>query len=394
MPKDDINPLNLSDDEVGSLDWDQLKPQEEPEDNKEEQAIEETKQEEQTEVNAKENSKSSEETLIEDTASTESGETDTQNNKKFSEEDSGDDKQTEELDPEKDNKNIEEKEESTKLDHTAEYQKLIAPFKANGKMMQIENVEEARKLMQMGANYSKKMAGLKPNLKLLKMLENNDLLNETKLSYLIDLDKKDPGAIKKLVQDSKLDVSDLDPEDKVDYVPKTPIVTDKEVELQETLDTFRDTKTFDTTINIVSKEWDEASQLMIQENLDILPVLNEQVASGIYEQVSSRVERERLVSDKLNGMSDLQAYQYVGDFLFKSGAFTRETPSDTGSSSTKNIDTLGKPNKLKQVDPELKARKKAAGTTKNLGSGGGSNNDYNPLSMPDEEFEKITQKNR
>ena len=38
--------------------------------------------------------------------------------------------------------------------------KLFAPFKANGRELKIESVEEAVALMQMGANYSKKMAGL------------------------------------------------------------------------------------------------------------------------------------------------------------------------------------------------------------------------------------------
>ena len=63
------------------------------------------------------------------------------------------------------------------IDYKAEYERLTQSFKANGKEIAVANVDEAISLMQMGANYNKKMAALKPNLKLLKLLENNKLLD-------------------------------------------------------------------------------------------------------------------------------------------------------------------------------------------------------------------------
>jgi len=98
----------------------------------------------------------------------------------------------------------EENKDETPAEASAEdfMKEITAPFRANGKDMQIDSVEDVRKLMQMGANYNKKMAAIKPNLKFIKMLENNDLLNEESISYLIDLQKKDPAAIKKLLKDS------------------------------------------------------------------------------------------------------------------------------------------------------------------------------------------------
>src|SRR5690606_38757650 len=96
------------------------------------------------------------------------------------------------------------------VDHKAIVDKLFAPFKANGKEMVVDNVDDAVALMQMGANYNKKMAALKPNLKLLKLLENNNLLSEEKIGFLIDLDKKNPAAIGKLLKDSGIDPLDVD----------------------------------------------------------------------------------------------------------------------------------------------------------------------------------------
>ena len=97
------------------------------------------------------------------------------------------------------------------INYQAEYERLLTPFKANGRQMQVHSVDDAMQLMQMGANYNKKMAGLKPNLKLMKMLEKNDLLNEEKLSFLIDLQTKDPAAIARFIKDSEVDPLDIDP---------------------------------------------------------------------------------------------------------------------------------------------------------------------------------------
>jgi len=106
----------------------------------------------------------------------------------------------------------EKKPDEAAVDFEAEYKRLLTPFKANGREIAVKSVDDAIALMQMGANYNKKMAALKPNLKLMKMLENNGLLSEDKIGFLIDLEKKNPAAINKLVKDSGIDPMDLDAE--------------------------------------------------------------------------------------------------------------------------------------------------------------------------------------
>ncbi len=129
------------------------------------------------------------------------------------------------------------------FDYEAEYKRLLTPFKANGRDIAVNSVDDAIQLMQMGANYGKKMAGLKPNLKLMKLLENNGLLSEEKLSYLIDLDKKSPEAISKLVKDSGLDPMDLDTDKASAYKQTTYTVDEREIELDTVLDDIQGTPT-------------------------------------------------------------------------------------------------------------------------------------------------------
>ena len=64
---------------------------------------------------------------------------------------------------------------------TEAYNKIMAPFKANGKMIELRSPEEAVSLMQMGANYTRKMQELQPHRKTLLMLQDNNLLDAEKL---------------------------------------------------------------------------------------------------------------------------------------------------------------------------------------------------------------------
>jgi len=271
------------------------------------------------------------------------------------------------------------------IDYKVQYEELLSPFKANGKDIKVDTVEDARSLMQMGANYNKKMAALKPNLKVVKMLDNHGLLDEGKLSYLIDLSKKDPEAIKKLVKDSGLDPLDIDT-DNIAYKPNAYNVSDSEVALDGILDDIRDTSTFNTTIDIIGNKWDETSKDIIAKDPNIIKVINEHVGSGIFKKVSEVVERERILG-RLNGLSDIEAYKQVGDAINANGGFgdpVQATPTQPVSTSKSN--SVNKANN--PVDPKLKDKRKAAGSTKSKPSK--SKAQFDVLNMSDEEFEKMS----
>jgi hypothetical protein len=205
-------------------------------------------------------------------------------------------------------------------DYEAEYKKILAPFKANGKDIQVESVDDAIALMQMGANYAKKMAALKPNLKLLKMLENNKLLSEEKLSFLIDLDKKDPGAINKLVKDSGIDPMDLSAEKAGTYKQTAYAVDDQELELDAVLGEIQDSPTYTKTLDVVGNKWDTASKQVIAKTPQLLKIIDDHVSSGIYDVINKEIERETMLG-RLKGMSNIEAYKAVGDAIQARGGF-------------------------------------------------------------------------
>ena len=266
-------------------------------------------------------------------------------------------------------------------DYKAEYQKILAPFSANGKQMQVESAEEAITLMQMGANYNKKMAALKPNLKLLKLLENNGLLSEEKLSFLIDLDKKNPDAISKLVKDSGLDPLEMDVS-KSEYKPKTYTVDDRELELDAVLEKIQDTPTFQKTLDVVSNKWDGPSKQIVAATPQLIEVINSHMQSGVYDLISTEVERERMLG-RLNGMSDIDAYRHVGEAMHNRGAFN--TPAKGAAKPAERQPITPKP---KADDAAVRAKKLAASTPK-AAAPVKNDPDFNPLALSDEDFAKI-----
>ena len=268
--------------------------------------------------------------------------------------------------------------DSAELDYKSEYEKLLSTFRANGKDMKIDSVDDARKLMSMGANYNKKMAALKPNLTLMKMLQNNDLLDESKLSYLIDLDKKDPAAIAKLVQDSKYDPLESEQNESAadSYQPNTYTVGGNEVELDTVLLEIKDTSGFNATMDIVGTKWDEDSKRAIYADPSIVRVMNEHVESGVYDKVNAVVEKQRMLG-QLDGLSDIEAYQRVGYQMREQGAFNQAQPA--------KAKPLAKPlSKAKVPNPKIKDKKRAASATRS--STGSKKASFDPLKMSDEEF--------
>ena len=273
------------------------------------------------------------------------------------------------------------------IDYKAEYTKLFAPFKANGKEIAISNADDAISLMQMGANYNKKMAALKPNLKLLKLLENNNLLSEEKIGFLIDLEKKNPDAINKLIKDSGLDPMDLDAEKASGYKPNTYTVDDREMELDTVLDEIQNTPSYNRTLEIVSTKWDGPSKQVIAGSPQLLKVINDHVQTGIYDTIIKEVERERMFG-RLSGLSDIDAYKAIGDAINGRGGFNH-LGNQGQQTPPKPVVVTPKP---KQVDDDkLKEKRRAASSTKPASSTV-TPKDFNPLALSDEEFSKLVHK--
>jgi hypothetical protein len=276
----------------------------------------------------------------------------------------------------------EDTQETAGVDFEGAYKRIMSPFKASKRMMQVDNIDDAISLMQKGADYNQKMQALNPNLKIVNMLEKEGLLDRNKLNNLIDLSKKNPQAIAKLIKESGIDPLDIDTDKEVDYKPTDYEVSDKEFKLNQVLDEIKDSPSFSKTINVLSKEWDGESKKLISDNPEIISIINDHITNGVYDRVQSIIDSERAVG-RLDNVPDVVAYRQVAEYLQTQGELVNEghgnTPPNASVPQTKanEVDTA-----------RLKQKRKAAGSTKKTTSKKTSSTP-NYLKMTDEEFMKL-----
>ena len=261
------------------------------------------------------------------------------------------------------------------------YSAVMGTFKANGKEIKLQSPDEAVRLMQMGANYTKKLQALQPQLKLLKMLENNGLLDEGKLTYLIDLDKKNPDAIKKLVKESGVDPLEIDTAAEPAYKPGNHKVSDAEMAFQTTLDELMLDPDGQKTIVTVNKTWDAKSKELLYQEPLLLQAIHQQRQNGIYDKISNEIERRKMLGMLPANVSFIQTYRAVGDEMNARGLLAPQSaaaPQPSRVVDTRPV-TRTKPvtndEKARAASPVTSSPKKVA-------------QDFNPLALSDEEFEK------
>lgn len=256
--------------------------------------------------------------LVDDVFSTESvDETDSSTEQEESEEDPTE----EEQEPQQ-----EESSSTGSIDLQNFFNEVTAPFRANGKEVQVNSAEDVRRLMQMGANYTKKMQEIAPYRKALIALENNNLLDTERINFLVDLNNKKPEAIKQLLKEAELSAYDLDDssyddEDAPQYVPGDHTPSDQELALREVMEDVRALPGGETTIIDITKTWDDESKNVLWENPGLLSTIHTQRQNGIYDTITREMERRQVLGQLPAHLSFLSAYQAVGEELDAAGAF-------------------------------------------------------------------------
>jgi hypothetical protein len=246
-------------------------------------------------------------------------------------------------------------------DYKAFYDQIMTPFKANGRTVELKTPQEAVQLMQMGANYTRKMQELAPQKKLLTMLQNNGLMDEGKLAYLIDLDKKNPEAIKKLIKEAGIDPQEIDTSIEPAYREGNHRVSDEDVAFQSVLDDMKSTPDRLKTISVINENWDQASKEAIWKTPGIMTTIHEQRENGVYDRVATEVNRQKTLGAIPANVPFLQAYKIVGDQMTQAKAFDDLNLSKTTPKSKATVVAT----RVEAPKPTLKNSAKAAAASSN-----------------------------
>ena len=277
------------------------------------------------------------------------------------------------------------------------YDTLFTSFKANGRDMQVNTPEEALRLMQMGAGHIKYQQKVRPALAIEQTLKNNKI-DQDKLNFLIDCANGKPEAIKKLVRDAKIEPYDIDTtEDSrmadANYRPTNHMVSDNDLHLTEVISTVQGTADGDTILRTVRADWDDESRTKLVKDPEILNILVDQKKIGVFDRITSEVDRRRALGLLAKNVPWLDAYYTVGTDMEKNGAFSSaETTSSSGS------ETASRTNKSTVIETAAAKRKTGnsndpSGVAPVRGSAPVTPRlDASVLDMPDDEFNKLAAK--
>jgi hypothetical protein len=264
-----------------------------------------------------------------------------------------------------------EEQPAPQIDYEGFYKTVMSPIKANGKMFQPRDAQEAIRLMQMGVDYTRKMQHLAPVRRQVQMLRQANLLGDEKLNYLIDLANGSPEAIKKLLKDHKIDPLDMDMESEPKYTPSNHSVSNEEMLVQSVVDDLRSTPEGTETLKLF-ETWDQASLQELWKDPSLMTTLNEQRQNGVYDLITKEMEHQRILDHIPPGTPFLQAYKAVGDYCLRKQQEMRQMNLPKG--------TIQKP-----VDSAAAQVKAAAPTGRSTKA---AQTFIDPFSLSDEDFEK------
>ena len=270
-------------------------------------------------------------------------------------------------------------------DFKALYEGLLKPIKANGKEIQLKSHDELVQLAQQGANYTRKMQDIAPHRKTLLMLENNGI-DQEQLSYLIDLSKKDPAAIQKLLKDSAINPLDIDVEAEPTYQGGNHRVSDEEANFRAAIDDASASETGRVVIQAINGTWDQASKELLFSQPGIIETMIQQQEAGFYERIAGEVDRRRVLGQIPAGMSFLQAYKTVGDQMVAGGQLQDLVANEPAPAQTPPVATAPVAVRVAPVKPAVAPNARAEAAAPTRAAPNAAKKIVNPLAMSDDDF--------
>lgn len=261
------------------------------------------------------------------------------------------------------------------------YKRVMAPFKADKRTIQLNSAEEAIALMQKGVDYTRKMQDISRYKKPMMMLERANLLNEDQISFFIDLVNGDQEAIRKLLKDKNIDAFSLPSEDEpINYVAGSHKISDDQINFKEQLDSIASQPKGVEFLKEVNN-YDQQSKDHIYKEPRILQALYQQKQGGLYDKIVDEIERQRILGQIPDNVPFLIAYNTIGNKLFGQGSNNQQSRNGLATQQPLTRKPAITSNRLNNSQ-----RAKSAGLTRTSNRSVGKSK--NPLEMSDEEFLK------
>lgn len=193
---------------------------------------------------------------------------------------------------------------------------LTKPFKASGREVVFKDPQDILRLMQQGFDYQKKMAGFKPQKRIIKTLEQHGLLDEAKLNQLIELSQGKPEAVAQFLKDRNIDTFELPDVEEKPHQYGNYMVNEQQVEFEEKVNELRGTQYGNAVLNFVNSLPDQDFTTVFN-NQKILDDLTFHAQSGLLDDALNQLAADRAVGKVPSDMTPLDAYNAISGYLYQ-----------------------------------------------------------------------------
>ena len=227
---------------------------------------------------------------------------------------------------------------------------LTKPFKASGREVVFKDPQDILRLMQQGFDYQKKMAGFKPQKRIIKTLEQHGLLDEAKLNQLIELSQGKPEAVAQFLKDRNIDTFELPDVEEKPHQYGNYMVNEQQVEFEEKVNELRGTSYGNAVLNFVNSLPDQDFTTVFN-NQKILDDLSFHAQSGLLDDALNQLAADRAVGKVPSDMTPLDAYNAISGYLYQQNQakYNPSQPRVVGN----NLQT--EPQQQKPVSPKATA---------------------------------------
>lgn len=275
-------------------------------------------------------------------------------------------------------------------DYRNAYKDLLKPLWARGHNFTPRNMEEVKTLMSQGVDYLYKTQQLAQHRKQIELLQREGISNDD-LTFLIDLKKKDPEAIKKFFADGDLNPYDVDVTEEPNYQPKTHMVDDETLALRDSVNELMGMPDGRACYEELVKTLDKASQDYFLKEPELLKTFYQHQHTDVgnnkslYTVIKNEIDHEKALGRLPQNMPFLDAYRTVGDNLLRQNQPAQQTSNRVNNSYSTAPEVHQRLGSTRRG--YVNDRVRSAGVSPKTKSSR-SNTNVNPFDMPDDEFLK------
>lgn len=286
--------------------------------------------------------------------------------------------------------------DSNNINYEEFYNAVMSPIKDRDPALIPRNIDEVTTLINRGYDSISNADLYLNSRRTTEFLADNGITSDESLAYALDLLKGNKQALKKLIKEHNINVSELSDDSSmydddesgskgtVEYKPETVnTLTTKDIVFRDAYKNLLKDDKGKELANTILNNFDSVSKQVIYDEPRLIQFLMNCKNSGIYDKIVDEMNREATFNSNLASQPFIHRFKEVGDKLYGEANFVGLNQSNQNP----NVHFGTRPKVINNV-----SRATRTIAPKSISSPSGSMSNIDPLDMDDATFLKYYKK--